>query len=89
MGLIWRSMTPTDLDAVAAIAVIGFPDHFEGRDCFENRLALNLAGCFVLVGGDGSPRGYLVAYPWTAGAARESEPEQMPSRRRRGSLCVA
>ncbi len=69
MGLTWRAMTPVDLDAVAAIAVIGFPDHFEGRDCFENRLALNPAGCFVLAGGGGSPQGYLVAYPWTAAAA--------------------
>lgn len=40
-GLGWRAMTVADLDAVAAIAAVGFPDHFEGRDCFENRLALN------------------------------------------------
>ena len=68
-GLNWRAMTAADLDAVAAIAAIGFPDHFEGRDCFENRLALNPAGCFVLAGEDGAPHGYLVAYPWTADAA--------------------
>jgi GNAT superfamily N-acetyltransferase len=65
----WRAMTAADLDAVAAIAGIGFPDHFEGRDCFENRLALNPDGCFVLAGEDGVPHGYLVAYPWTAHAA--------------------
>ncbi|MGI8432934.1 MAG: GNAT family N-acetyltransferase [Chthoniobacterales bacterium] len=41
-------MTEADLDAVAALAVIGFPDHFEGRPCFANRLALYPAGCFVL-----------------------------------------
>ena len=69
MALAWRSMTPADLDAVAAIAAIGFPDHFEGRDCFENRLALNPSGCFVLAGADGERRGYLVAYPWRAGSA--------------------
>ncbi len=65
----WRAMTAADLDAVAAIAAVGFPDHFEGRDCFENRLALNPAGCFVLAGETEPPRGYLVAYPWTADAA--------------------
>lgn len=68
-GLNWRPMTAGDLDAVADIAVLGFPDHFEGRDCFENRLALNPSGCFVLADGEGQPRGYLIAYPWTAGAA--------------------
>lgn len=62
-------MTAADLDAVADIAAVGFPDHFEGRDCFENRLALNPSGCFVLADGEGEPRGYLVAYPWTADAA--------------------
>ncbi|MGZ9099221.1 MAG: GNAT family N-acetyltransferase [Brevundimonas sp.] len=67
--LSWRAMTAADLDAVADIAAVGFPDHFEGRDCFENRLALNPAGCFVLAGDAGPPRGYLIAYPWTANAA--------------------
>ena len=64
----WRPMTAADLDAVAGIAVLGFPDHFEGRDCFENRLALNPGGCFVLAGDEG-PKGYLVAYPWRANDA--------------------
>jgi GNAT superfamily N-acetyltransferase len=68
-GLNWRLMTAVDLDAVADIAVIGFPDHFEGRDCFENRLALNPSGCFVLADAGGEPRGYLVAYPWHSEAA--------------------
>lgn len=67
--LTWRPMTAADLDAVADIAVLGFPDHFEGRDCFENRLALNPSGCFVLADGEDQPRGYLVAYPWAADAA--------------------
>jgi GNAT superfamily N-acetyltransferase len=65
----WRAMTTADLDAVATVAAVGFPDHFEGRDCFENRLALNPAGCFVLVGEGDAPRGYLVAYPWTENGA--------------------
>ncbi|MDZ4108593.1 MAG: GNAT family N-acetyltransferase [Brevundimonas sp.] len=68
-ALNWRAMTAGDLDAVASIAAVGFPDHFEGRDCFENRLALNPEGCFVLAGKEGPPRGYLVAYPWSADAA--------------------
>ncbi|WP_439470912.1 GNAT family N-acetyltransferase [Brevundimonas sp.] len=62
-------MTAADLDTVAAIAVIGFPDHFEGRDLFENRLALNPSGCFVLADGAGEPRGYMVAYPWGSDSA--------------------
>ena len=65
----WRAMTPADLDAVADIALIAFPHHFEGRDCFENRLALYPGGCFVLAEGEGTPRGYLVAYPWAADSA--------------------
>lgn len=67
--LTWRAMTTADLDAVTAIAAVGFPDHFEGRDCFENRLCLNPAGCFVLADVGGAPLGYLVAWPWTAAAA--------------------
>ena len=61
-------MTVADLDRVAEIAVIGFPDHFEGRPCFANRLALNATGCFVLETPDGL-EGYLVAYPWAKDAA--------------------
>ena len=68
-GLTWRPMTAADLDAVVDIAAVGFPDHIEGRDCFENRLALNPAGCFVLAVGDGPAKGYLIAYPWRAGDA--------------------
>ena len=65
----WRPMTAADLDAVAGIAAVGFPDHFEGRDCFANRLALNPGGCFVLADGRERPKGYLVAYPWRANDA--------------------
>ena len=68
-ALNWRPMIPADLDAVAGIALIGFPDHFEGRDCFENRLSLWPQGCFVLADDDGRPLGYLVAYPWRADEA--------------------
>ena len=61
-------MQPGDLDRVTEIAAVGFPEHFEGRDCFENRLGLNPAGCFVLESG-GDLEGYLVAYPWRVDAA--------------------
>jgi len=64
-GMVWRAMTAADLDAVTAIAAISFPDHFEGRDCFENRLALHPSGCFVLACEGAASQGYLVAYPWT------------------------
>ena len=60
----WRAMTAADLDAVAAIAAVSFPDHFEGRDCFANRLALNPSGCFVLAGDGVAPHGYLISHPW-------------------------
>lgn len=69
MPLTWRAMTGDDLDAVAEIAAISFPDHFEGRDCFRNRLALNPSGCFVLADAAGEPRGYLLAWPWRADSA--------------------
>lgn len=65
--MIWRPMGEADLDAVAAVALEAFPDHFEGRDCFANRLALNPRGCFVLEA-EGALAGYLVAYPWTRDA---------------------
>lgn len=49
---------------MAEIAAVAFPDHFEDRDCFANRLALNPGGCFVLAEEAGPPKGYLIAYPW-------------------------
>jgi len=57
-------MRPGDIDAVVEIARLSFPDHFEGRPCFENRLALYPRGCFVLADGDAPAKGYLIAYPW-------------------------
>ena len=62
-------MIESDLDAVAAIAVIGFPDHFEGKNCFANRLAIYPQGCFVLSENHDPPLGYLIAYPWVADTA--------------------
>lgn len=64
----WRPMRANDLDRVAEIAAVGFPDHFEGRDCFENRLALHPHGCLVLQI-EAALEGYLVAYPWRANSA--------------------
>lgn len=63
-ALIWRPMTVADLDGVVAVARASFPDHFESRACFENRLALSPAMSFVLAGTDEAVRGYLFAYPW-------------------------
>ncbi|WP_374514643.1 GNAT family N-acetyltransferase [Brevundimonas sp.] len=65
-------MTADDLDAVAELALVAFPDHYEGRHCFANRLELHPQGCFVLDGADQSDAaaaGYMVAYPWRAGEA--------------------
>lgn len=67
-GLTWRAMTVADLDGVVLVARVAFPDHFEDRDCFENRLALHPEACFVLEG-EGAIQGYLVAYPWLYGSA--------------------
>lgn len=64
--LIWRAMTPEDLDDVSAVAAVAFPDHFEDRACFANRLALYPQGCRVLADETGLS-GYIVAYPWRRG----------------------
>ena len=65
----WRPMRPTDIDAVVEVARLSFPDHFEDRACFQNRLALYPRGCFVLAEREGAARGYLIAYPWKAESA--------------------
>ena len=57
-------MTVADLDGVVDVARLSFPDHFESRACFENRLALKPDMSFVLAGDDDVVRGYLFAYPW-------------------------
>lgn len=67
--LVWRPMRPRDIDAVVEVARLSFPDHFEARACFENRLALYPRGCFVLSAGDDPAKGYLIAYPWRIGGA--------------------
>ncbi|MFA4899531.1 MAG: GNAT family N-acetyltransferase [Brevundimonas sp.] len=69
MTLQWRPMRPTDIDAVVEVARLSFPDHFEDRACFQNRLALCPRGCFVLAESEGAARGYLIAYPWKAESA--------------------
>ena len=66
--LTWRPMTPDDLDEVVEIAAIAFPDHFEDRACFANRLEVWPEGCLVLDDPEGVA-GYLFAYPWTADSA--------------------
>jgi GNAT superfamily N-acetyltransferase len=66
-GLIWRPMTPEDLDGVCAVAAVAFPDHFEERDCFADRLSLHPEGCRVLTNGR-EVLGYLIAYPSRRGA---------------------
>ncbi|MEQ7156056.1 GNAT family N-acetyltransferase [Brevundimonas aurifodinae] len=65
-GLTWRAMTPDDLDAVSAVAAVAFPNHFEDRACFANRLSLHPQGCRVLADETGLS-GYIVAYPWRRG----------------------
>lgn len=62
-------MTGDDIDAVVTVAAAAFPDHFEARGCFEERLALNPRGCLVLAEPDGPAQGYLIAYPWPVDSA--------------------
>jgi ribosomal protein S18 acetylase RimI-like enzyme len=66
-GLAWRQMEEGDLEGVVAVARIAFPDHFERRACFEERLALFPQGCFVLAVAE-AVQGYLIAYPWPLGS---------------------
>lgn len=63
----WRPMGREDIDGVVAVARVAFPDHFEARECFEERLALFPQGCFVLASAD-TVKGYLIAYPWPLGS---------------------
>ena len=62
-------MTAGDIDGVVAVARLSFPDHFESRACFENRLDLYPTGCFVLSDDQGAVNGYLFAYPWKGESA--------------------
>lgn len=64
----WRAMAERDLDGVVAVARVAFPDHFEDRACFSERLALYPRGCRVLADGADRVLGYGIAYPWVAGA---------------------
>jgi GNAT superfamily N-acetyltransferase len=61
-------MTASDIDGVVRVAAEGFPDHPEDAACFAERLSLSPDLCFVLSASDGRVRGYLIAYPWPAGA---------------------
>lgn len=63
----WRPMDEADIDGVVEVARMAFPDHFEARACFAERLALFPQGCFVLARG-GEVKGYLIAYPWPLGS---------------------
>ncbi len=64
----WRGMAAADLDGVVRVARASFPDHFEDRSIFAERLMLYPRGCFTLATG-GIVEGYLIAYPWIAGSA--------------------
>jgi GNAT superfamily N-acetyltransferase len=65
----WRAMTAADLDGVIAVAAEAFPNHFEERACYAERLDLYPQGCRVLTDEAGGVRGYVFAYPWSADAA--------------------
>lgn len=60
----WRRMAAGDVDGVERIARLAFPDHYEARACFAERLSLYPRGCFVLASDADEVVGYLIAYPW-------------------------
>jgi GNAT superfamily N-acetyltransferase len=62
----WRMMRPEDIDDVVTVAAASFPDHFETRDCFAERLVFFPHGCFVLAASK-EISGYLIAYPYSFG----------------------
>lgn len=64
--LVCRPMAPRDIDGVVLVAASAFPDHFESRACFEERLALFPQGCFVAASEE-EIAGYLIAYPQELG----------------------
>jgi len=64
----WRPLREADLDAVAAIAALTFPQHPEDPACFVERLALSPAWCFGLEDEAFTLKGYLIAYPWPLGS---------------------
>jgi GNAT superfamily N-acetyltransferase len=59
-------MTESDVDGVVAVAAEAFPNHFEERACYAERLALFPRGCLVLADGAGAVHGYVFAWPWPA-----------------------
>ncbi|EIZ80169.1 acetyltransferase, GNAT family [Novosphingobium sp. Rr 2-17] len=66
-ALDWRPMRAHDIGGVIDVARASFPDHFEARACFEERLALFPQGCLVLAQAE-AVKGYVIAYPWPKGA---------------------
>jgi len=62
----WRPMAADDIDGVVVVAAHAFPNHFEARSCFEERLGLFPLGCFVLASGS-DVSAYLIAYPQVIG----------------------
>ena len=67
--LTWRPMAEADIGGVVTVARQSFPDHFESRACFENRLTICPTMSFVLADAEDVVRGYLFAYPWTGETA--------------------
>lgn len=61
--IIWRAMTPDDLDATIALAARVHTDYPESNAVFTERLALAPEGCFVLAHAH-TVFGYLLSHPW-------------------------
>ena len=64
----WRPLRRDDLEAVASVAALAFPDHYEAPACFAERLRLSPSWCFALEDGRGELEGYLLAWPWPLGS---------------------
>ncbi|MFT8431115.1 GNAT family N-acetyltransferase [Acetobacter orientalis] len=61
--IIWRAMTPDDLDATQDLAAHIHADYPESHEVFTQRLAVAPEGCHVLASPNGI-EGYLISHPW-------------------------
>jgi ribosomal protein S18 acetylase RimI-like enzyme len=65
-SLRWRAMTVRDIAEVQRISDLIHPDYPERDDVVTEKLMLAPSSHFIAEDGEGTVRGYAVAYPWIA-----------------------
>ena len=65
-GVVWRTMTGYDLDAVAEIAGKVHPDFYEAPEVLTERQRLYHHGAYLLEVNE-RPAGYILSHPWRFG----------------------